>query len=115
MEEKIFRGEYIGFALLLPDSNAHPQSPVVQLWVEESAPRSIVSLVIMVRKRKPVIDTYHKWLDAYTTYMLVIIATYPRRALDLIKYQQIIGQAEFTFKGLAWLVYDEHVLSLCSL
>ena len=55
----------------------------------------------------PVIDSFHKWLDAYTTYMLVIVAAYPRRALELLKYQQIISRAESKFKGLAWLAYDE--------
>ena len=107
LEDKILRGEYIDFTLLLPDSIAHPQSPVVQLRVEDSAPGSLVSPVTMVRKRKPVIDTFHKWLDAYTTYMFVIVAAYPRRALELLKYQQIISRAESKFKGLAWLAYDE--------
>ena len=107
LEDKILRGEYVDFTLLLPDSIAHPQSPEVQLRVEDSAPGSLVAPVTMVRKRKPVIDSFHKWLDAYTTYMLVIVAAYPRRALELIKYQQIISRAESKFKGLAWLAYDE--------
>ena len=82
LEDKILRGEYVDFTLLLPDSIAHPQSPVVQLRVEVSDPGSLVSPVIMVRKRKPVIDTFHKWLDASTTYKHVIVAAYPRRALE---------------------------------
>lgn len=44
----------------------------------------------MVCKWKPVINTFYKWLDAYTSYMLVIVEAYPRRALELLKYQQII-------------------------
>ena len=107
LEDKILRGEYIDFTLLLPDSIAHPQSPEVQLRVEDSTPGSLVAPVTMVRKRKPVIDSFHKWLDAYTTYMLVIVAAYRRRALELIKYQLIISRAESKFKGLAWLAYDE--------
>ena len=39
--------------------------------------------------------------------MLVIVAAYPRRSLELIKYQQIISKAVTKFKGLAWLSYDE--------
>ena len=107
LEDKILQGEYVDFTLLLPDSIAHPQSPEVQLRVEDSAPGSLVAPVTMVCKRKPVIDSFHKWLDAFTTYMLVIVAAYPRRALELIKYQQIISRAESKFKGLAWLAYDE--------
>ena len=53
----------------------------------------------MVRKRKPVIDTFHKWLDAYTTYKLVIVAAYPRRSIEHLKYQQIISRVETQFQG----------------
>ena len=53
----------------------------------------------MVRKRKPVIDTFHKWLDAYTTCKLVIVAAYPRRSIKLLKYLQIISRVETQFQG----------------
>lgn len=53
----------------------------------------------MVRKRKPVIDTFHKWLDAYSTYKLVIVAAYPRHSIELLKYQQIISRVETQFQG----------------
>ena len=44
---------------------------------------------------------------AYTTYMLVLVAAFPRRSVEMIRYQQIIGTAVTKFKGLAWLAYDE--------
>ena len=43
LEDKILQGEYVDLTLLLPDSIAHPQSPVVHLRVEDSAPGSLVS------------------------------------------------------------------------
>jgi len=46
--------------------------------------------VTMVREQKPVIDLFQKWLEAYMVYMLVIVTAYPRQALELIKYRQII-------------------------
>ena len=49
------------------------------------------------------IDTFQKWLDAFTAYMLVIVAVHPSRALELLKYQQTISKAVTKFKGLAWL------------
>ena len=70
LEDKILRGEYVDFTLLLPDSISRPQVPEIQLRVDDSTPGS-ASPVSMVRKRKPVIDTFQKWLDAYTAYMLV--------------------------------------------
>ena len=106
LEDKILRGEYIDFTLLLPDSLTQSQVPDIQLHFDDSVPGSSSPLT-MVRKRKPTIDTFHKWLDAYTTYMLVIVASYPRRSLELLKYQQIISRAATSFKGLAFLTYDE--------
>ena len=41
-------------------------------------------------------------------YMLVIVTAYPNRAVELIKYQQIISRAVTKSKGLAWYTYDEH-------
>ena len=56
---------------------------------------------------KPVIDTSQKWIDAFTAYMLVIVAVHPMRALELLKYEQTISKAVSKFKVLAWLIYDE--------
>ena len=39
--------------------------------------------------------------------MLVLVSSYPRRSLKLLKYQQIISRAATKFKGLAWVSYDE--------
>ena len=102
----ILRGEYIDYSLLLPNSLAWPQVPDIQLWIHDSIPGS--SPVTMVRKRKPVIDSFHKWLDAFTAYALVIVGSHPRRSLELFKYQQIISRAASKFQGTAFLAYDEH-------
>ena len=37
--------------------------------------------------------------------MLVLVNAYQRRALELIKYQQIISREIAKFKGLAWIGY----------
>ena len=107
MEDKILRGEYVDLALLLPDNLYQSQAPDIQLRLDDSSAGPMGSPVTMVRKRKPVIDSFQKWLEAYMVYMLVIVTAYPRRALELIKYQQIISRAVTKFKGLAWLSYDQ--------
>ena len=106
LEDKILRGEYIDFSLLLPDSITHPQAPALQLRCDESFPGSLGYPINMIRKRNPIVDSFHKWLDAYTTYMIAIVSHYPRRALELLQYQQIISRAESKFRGLTWLSYD---------
>ena len=107
MEDKILRGEYVDVALLLPDNLYQSQAPEIQLHLDDSSLGPMGSPVTMVRKRKPVIDSFQKWLEAYMVYMLVIVTAYPRRALELIKYQQIISHAVTKFRGLAWLSYDQ--------
>jgi len=98
-KEKILPGEFIDFTLSLPDSLTQPQIPELRLPLDDSSPGSLSSPLSMVRKRKPVIDTFHKWLDAYTTYKLVIVAAYPRRSIELLKYQQINSRVETQFQG----------------
>ena len=83
------------------------QAPTLQLRYEDASPGSQGSLLTLVRRKKPVIDTFQKWLDAFTAFMLVIVTVHPTRAAELIKYQQTISKAVTKFKGLAWLTYDE--------
>ena len=47
-------------------------------------------------------------------YMLVIVTAYPNRAVELIKYQQIISCAVTKFKGLAWYTYDDYFRRLAA-
>ena len=107
LEDKMLRGEYVDFCLLLPDTIYQSQSPVLQLSYKESSPGCQGSPLTLVKRKKPFVDTFQKWLDAFTTYMLVIVAAYPNRSLELIKYRQIISQAVSKFKGWAQLSYDE--------
>ena len=107
LKDKILRSEFIDFTLLLLDSLTQPQVPELQLRLDDLSPGSLSSPLSKVRKRKPVIDTFHTWLDAYTTYMLVIVAAYPRRSIEQLKYQQIISREETQFQGLAWVSHDD--------
>ena len=91
LEDKILRGEFIDFCLLLPDFMYRSQAPALQLRYEDASPGSQGSPLTLVRRKKPVIDTFQKWLEAFTAYMLVIVAVHPSRALELIKYQQTIS------------------------
>ena len=107
LKDKILRSEFIDFTLLLLDSLTQPQVPELQLRLDDLSPGSLSSPLSKVRKRKQVIDTFHTWLDAYTTYMLVIVAAYSRRFIEQLKYQQIISREETQFQGLAWVSYDD--------
>ena len=58
LEDKILRGEYVDFALLLPDILYQPQSPYIQFWLEDSSPGSPGSPLTFIQRKKPVVDTW---------------------------------------------------------
>lgn len=105
VEDRILCCEYVDLALLLPESLNETQTPELQLRLDNSTLGPMGSPVTMVRKWRPTIDSFQKWLDAYLAFMLVLVAAYPRRALELIKYQQIISRAVTKFKGRVWHLY----------
>ena len=63
--------------------------------------------ITMVLKKKPVIDCFLKWVDAFTTFMLVMVNAFPGRAAELISYLQIISHTEAKFRELTWCHYNE--------
>ena len=71
LKDKLLRGEYTDFALLLPDTLYQSQTPEIQLSLDDLSSGPMGSLVAMVKKKKKekkmVIDTFPKWLDAYNT------------------------------------------------
>ena len=108
LEDKILRGEHVDFSLLMPETLYQTQTPALQLHYEDLPPGYLGSPLTVVKCKKPVVDSFQKWLDAFMAYMLVIVTAYPNRAVELIKYQQIISRAVTKFKGLVWYTYDEH-------
>ena len=86
LEDKILRVEYVDFSLLLPKTLYQTQTPALQLRYEDSSPGSLGSLLTVFKRKKPVVDSFQKWLDAFMAYMLVIVTAYPNRAVELIKY-----------------------------
>ena len=51
LEDKILRGEFIDFTLLLPDSLTQTQVPKFQLQLDNLSPGSLSSPLFMVRKK----------------------------------------------------------------
>ena len=82
--EKILCGGYVDFTLLLPDSQTQPQGPTIQFRLEDSPPGSMGTPITTVRRKKPVIVSFYKWVDAYSIFMLFHVSAYPRRAVELI-------------------------------
>ena len=57
------------------------QTHEIQLYLDDSSSGLMGFLFTLVSKRKPVIDSFQKWLEACMVYMLVIVTAYPGQAL----------------------------------
>ena len=68
MENKILRGEFVDLPLLLPDNLYQSQTPEIQLRLDDSSSGPMGSPVTMIRKRKPVIDSFRSgWRPTWCT------------------------------------------------
>ena len=56
LEEKILRGEYVDFSLLMPETLYQTQTPALQLHYEDSPPGYLGSPLTVVKRKKPVVD-----------------------------------------------------------
>ena len=65
LEDKTLRSEYIDFCLLLPNFMYRSQTPALQLRHDDLFPGSQGSPLTLVQRKKPVIDTFQKWLDTF--------------------------------------------------
>ena len=100
----IQQGEFVDFVSLLPENSAsslltHPSSLTQRLcthpfsWPEKS--------------QKTPIDTFDRWLSAFSMYGTVILGAYPHWAVDMFTYLNIVQSAhKKVLICLAWLAYD---------
>ena len=89
--KRIQSGEFIELAELLPDHMMEPTSSAIGSGKGE--------------KRRH-ISTILEWLQCFTTYMSVVIASQPERSQDLLGYQSLIIEAKMQYEGSGWLSYD---------
>ena len=110
LNEKIWKSEYIDMSLLFVDSaasvlaTAHKDSEVA-LVLEGNKMFLRPSSSPSGRQRKP--DSWDKWASAFHTFMAIYLVRFPSRAIELLKYMEIVRTAAIQFSGYGWRVYDE--------
>lgn len=93
----IVLGEFIELSALL-DDQSEADAPSLTLVADQ--------LVIRPTKRRKEIRDILTWMQAFSVFMLVLVAYSPGRATDLLKYQLLIMRTAQQFPGSAWLSYD---------
>ena len=112
VRQRIVGGEFVDFDNLLHDSlfparYGASASPSLALPVVRD--RSTSGEVLIAQQRSPnrrVVRDLASWLEAWKTYISVLVAHYPARVLELLAYQRIICDASSRFPTGCWLRYD---------
>ena len=112
VRQRIVRGEFVDFDILLHDSlfparYSANASPSLALRVVHD--QSTSGEVLIAQQRSPnrrMVRDLASWMEAWNTYISVVLAHYPARALELLAYQRIICDASSRFPADCWLRYD---------
>ena len=97
LEHNILRGEYVDLSLLFPDyCCSSPPGPIPSV----SARGLVLKLRAYPYHHGTLIDSFQKWLDAYTTLILVVVRAYPCTAVELINICRSSAVRRPNFKGL---------------
>ena len=102
----ILKGEYVDFVSLLHENSTASStiSDLLTLTVNgESLPISFPS---QRRAKKVPIDSFDRWLSAFSVFSTVLLSAFPHRAVEMFAYLSIIQSAHKKFLGLSWLAYD---------
>jgi len=96
LQQQIIKGEYVDFAVLLDKTS-----------FTDTAHTTHAHQTTHNATHKPTpITSFSMWMQAWNTYLTVILSHNPARALELVGYQRIITSASHTFPLKAWLRYD---------
>ena len=102
-KEKIWRGEYIELGSLLavddPESHQHATMSLVtinqQLYFKPTT-----------QKAKPIFNI-DKWTSAFFIFISIYLQKHPLKAIEMIKYADLIRKLAHRFGGYGWVNYDK--------
>ena len=114
--DRILRGEYIDVNDLLPEALGLAQHPAGQLRLQIGDHGAVLLAdqgTSSTRVKRHVHD-FSTWMEAWTTYLYVLVSSAPERAPELLAYQAIITDANQKFRSDGWLAYDSQFRAAAS-
>jgi hypothetical protein len=103
VKERIWRGEFIDFSLLLGSNNGDQN--VNQLRGLSISAGGALTLAPQSQRK---IVTIEQWTDAFLVFMAIYTLRHPEKSQELIKYLTVIREAARKFSGSGWSEYDQH-------
>ena len=101
IKAKIHKGEFVELGALLTPPGSAPPSISFSL-VQEGQTLTLGQQT----PKLPTIDNIDQWTSAFLIYMSVYLEVHTSRAIELLKYTDIVRSAAQQFGGLGWRTYD---------
>lgn len=110
MDEKtrkaILKGEYVDFVSLLHENSTALSNVNELLTLTVNGESQPISFPGQRRSKKVLIDSFDRWLSAFSIFSTVLLSAFPHLAVEMFVYLNIIQSAHQKFLGLSWLAYD---------
>ena len=102
LKVKIWRGEFIDLPLLLSNTGSGGATQPLSLFNIDG------QLCLKSQAVKPKeIYNIEKWTAAFFVFMSIYLQQHPQRAIELIKYTDLIRNLAQRFPGTGWVMYDK--------
>ena len=115
LKDKIISGEFIDFTSLLSKAmflGTQSLKPSRLITVHLSSEKNDFSVRPTPPPRK--ISSFSTWMEAWNTYLAIVIDHAPAHAPQLVAYQRIITSASIQYPLAAWLNYDVRFRTLAA-
>lgn len=101
IKEKVWRGEYIHFGLLLKTAKELAADPMLDGDLVLKG-----GTLTVINKKSDSIHNIHTWTNAFIIYMDILLDKWPGKAKEYLKYMHNIRLAA-TRNANGWVAYDE--------
>ena len=102
LKAKIWRGDFVDLPLLLSNSGPGGGSQPLALFNIDG------QLCLKSQAEKPKeIFNIDKWTAAFFVFMSIYLQRHPQRAIELIKYTDVVRKLAQRFPGSGWVLYDK--------
>ena len=102
VKDKIQKGEFVNLGALILPPGSSPSS------ISFAIARQGDNIVLGPQTAKPpTVDSIEEWTSAFMVYMSVYLEVHGSRAIEMLKYMDIIRGAAQQFGGKNWIIYDE--------
>ena len=98
---KIHKGEFVKLGALLTPPGVAP--PSISFAIVKEGQTLILGQQMT---KSPTIENIEQWTSAFLIYMSVYLEVHNSRAIELVKYMDIVRSAAQQFGGLGWRTYD---------